>query len=241
MSAHRYNVAEQQQIYREEIARIWKAQLDSLSITTEPELSDNEDERDMEQIDSPSASEHDWHRSGPSALSYNRNKFERGTPEIDDYDDDVSVTGSLSSNYHVNSQNKYLIIRRLITQKNGEKSWQQEVVRDSVNARMKKRIQDQLAKLKRNAERRRQRQLTKQAALAENPVLGLIRGKREGAMRRCGNCGQLGHMKTNKNCPNFYLMNDPTNNMTELPPMTDTVNTTTPTQSTPIVNEIEGL
>ncbi|RCH80666.1 hypothetical protein CU098_008777, partial [Rhizopus stolonifer] len=59
--------------------------------------------------------------------------------------------------------------------------------------------------------------------------------------RRCGNCGQLGHMKTNKNCPNFYLMNDPTNNMTELPPMTDTVNTTTPTQSTPIVNEIEGL
>lgn len=47
---------------------------------------------------------------------------------------------------------------------------------------MKKRIQDQLAKLKRNAERRRQRQLAKQAQLAENPVLGLIRGKREGAM-----------------------------------------------------------
>jgi transcription initiation factor TFIID subunit 1 len=47
---------------------------------------------------------------------------------------------------------------------------------------MKKRIQDQLAKLKRVAERRRQRQLAKQAALAENPVLGLIRGKREGAM-----------------------------------------------------------
>ena len=50
------------------------------------------------------------------------------------------------------------------------------------NARMKKRIKDQLAKLKRNAERRRQRQLTKLAGLAEIPVLGLIRGKREGAM-----------------------------------------------------------
>lgn len=80
------------------------------------------------------------------------------------------------------------------------------------NARMKKRIQDQLAKLKRNAERRRQRQLAKQAALAENPVLGLIRGKREGAMRRCGNCGQLGHMKTNKNCPMFYVVNGQQNN-----------------------------
>ena len=77
---------------------------------------------------------------------------------------------------------------------------------------MKKRIQDQLAKLKRNAERRRQRQLAKQAALAENPVLGLIRGKREGAMRRCGNCGQLGHMKTNKNCPMFNVVNNINNN-----------------------------
>jgi hypothetical protein len=50
------------------------------------------------------------------------------------------------------------------------------------NARMKKRIQDQLAKLKRNAERRRQRQLNKNAALAENPVFGLMRGKKEGAI-----------------------------------------------------------
>jgi hypothetical protein len=147
----------------------------------------------------------------PMTPSY-RSRYDRATSEIDD--DDVSVTGSMSSNYHVNNQNKYLVIKRLITQKNGEKAWQQEVVRDPVvmksylrqrqmieeeatsaealeptddeekNARMKKRIQDQLAKLKRNAERRRQRQLAKQAALAENPVLGLIRGKREGAMVR---------------------------------------------------------
>jgi transcription initiation factor TFIID subunit 1 len=57
-SAHRYNVAEQQQIYREEIARIWKAQLDSLGNKTEPILSDHEDEeedRDVDQVDSPSA------------------------------------------------------------------------------------------------------------------------------------------------------------------------------------------
>ncbi|CAO3654488.1 unnamed protein product [Mucor fragilis] len=247
-SAHRYNVAEQQQIYREEIARIWKAQLDSLGNKVEPALSDHEGEDDDDrddQVDSPSASEFDWghHRNSrgmspsPATPSYGggRSRYDRAISEIDD--DDVSVTGSMSSNYHVNSQNKYLVIKRLITQKNGEKVWQQEVVRDPVvmksylrqrqmieeeatsaealeptddeekNARMKKRIQDQLAKLKRNAERRRQRQLAKQAALAENPVLGLIRGKREGAMRRCGNCGQLGHMKTNKNCPKFYMNN----------------------------------
>ncbi|KAI8335611.1 hypothetical protein BD560DRAFT_451101 [Blakeslea trispora] len=254
-SAHRYNVAEQQQIYKEEIARIWKAQLDSLSNKEEPVLSDHEED-DLNPPDSPSASEFDWgHKShhgmspSPATPSYQRSRFDRATSELDD--DDVSVTGSMSSSYHVNNQNKYLIIKRLITQKNGDKVWQEETVRDPVvmksylrqrqmieeeatsaealeptddeekNARMKKRIQDQLAKLKRNAERRRQRQLAKQAALAENPVLGLIRGKREGAMRRCGNCGQMGHMKTNKNCPKFYLNftqnadGPPTNNSQE--------------------------
>ena len=42
-SAHRYNVAEQQQIYKSEIERIWKAQFDSLSRKNEPQLSDDED------------------------------------------------------------------------------------------------------------------------------------------------------------------------------------------------------
>ncbi|CEI86217.1 hypothetical protein RMCBS344292_00661 [Rhizopus microsporus] len=132
-SAHRYNVAEQQQIYREEIARIWKAQLDSLSNPVEPELTDQEEEeRDTDQVYSPSTSEYDWHRGGPSTPSYHRSRFDRATSELYDDEDDVSVTGSLSSSYHVNNQNKYLIIRRLITQKNGEKTWQQEVVRDPV-------------------------------------------------------------------------------------------------------------
>ncbi|CDS07510.1 hypothetical protein LRAMOSA01459 [Lichtheimia ramosa] len=230
-SAHRYNVAEQQQIYKEEIARIWKAQLDALSSKEEPELSDHEGEGDddtSQAADSPMTA---------SPAFYSR-RYERSQSEAIE-DDELSVTGSLSSrsNYQIDNANKYLVIRRLIRQPNGEKTWNEEVVRDQVviksylrqrqmieeeatsaealeptgdtekNARMKKRIQDQLAKLKKNAERRRQRQLAKQAALAENPVLGLIRGKREGAMRRCGNCGQLGHMKTNKNCPMFYIVN----------------------------------
>jgi len=45
-SAHRYNVAEQQQIYKSEIERIWKAQYDSLSRKDEPQLSDDEDKKD---------------------------------------------------------------------------------------------------------------------------------------------------------------------------------------------------
>lgn len=44
-SAHRYNVAEQQVIYKSEIERIWKAQFDSLSRKDEPELTAEDEER----------------------------------------------------------------------------------------------------------------------------------------------------------------------------------------------------
>ncbi|CAO3616052.1 unnamed protein product [Cunninghamella echinulata] len=259
-SAHRYNVAEQQQIYREEIARIWKAQLDSLQNPEEPTLSDHEEERDVDDLDAQSP----YMSPLPGTPSYRR--YDRAASEMDD--DDISVTGSVSS--HMNNPNKHLIIRRLMKQPDGEKVWQQEIIRDPVviksylsqrrmieeelsttegldttddgenNSRMKKRVQDQLAKLKKSAERRRQRQLTKQAGLAENPVLGLIRGKRsEGAMRRCGNCGQLGHMKTNKNCPMFYIVNSQqNNNNNNNNPDSNTPQDTTPkTPASPSITE----
>lgn len=44
-SAHRYNVAEQQNVYRSEIERIWKAQYDSLSRKEEPQLTAEDEER----------------------------------------------------------------------------------------------------------------------------------------------------------------------------------------------------
>lgn len=45
-SAHRYNVAEQQLIYKSEIERIWKAQFDSLSRKDEPQLTPEDESRD---------------------------------------------------------------------------------------------------------------------------------------------------------------------------------------------------
>jgi transcription initiation factor TFIID subunit 1, fungi type len=47
-SAHRYNVAEQQQIYKSEIERIWKAQFDSLSRKDEPPLTEDDERRERE-------------------------------------------------------------------------------------------------------------------------------------------------------------------------------------------------
>jgi hypothetical protein len=55
-SAHKYNVAEQQQIYRSEVDRIWKAQYDSLARKDEPQLSDHEDDRPSTQPQSSMSS-----------------------------------------------------------------------------------------------------------------------------------------------------------------------------------------
>jgi transcription initiation factor TFIID subunit 1 len=52
-SAHRYNVAEQQLIYKSEIERIWKAQFASLSRKDEPQLSDDEEDHKSQPAQRP--------------------------------------------------------------------------------------------------------------------------------------------------------------------------------------------
>lgn len=49
-SAHRYNVAEQQLIYKSEIERIWRAQYDSLSRKDEPQITAEDEERERRQL-----------------------------------------------------------------------------------------------------------------------------------------------------------------------------------------------
>ncbi|ORX92912.1 hypothetical protein K493DRAFT_408629 [Basidiobolus meristosporus CBS 931.73] len=217
-SAHRYNVAEQQQIYREEITRIWNAQFKALSSTEEPSLSEDDSEDNLD--DDLQSSSHLRSRS----------------PSVCSVDDDLSVSG-------VGSQNKLLVIKRLVRDKNGETSWQSEVVKDPVvmnaylrqrqlieeqttsvemleptddeekNRRMKKRIQDHLATLKRNQERRLARAKAREATLSSlksNSILSSSTPTKSGKNlpRRCGNCGQLGHMKTNKKCPKYNSANN---------------------------------
>ena len=76
-SAHRYNVAEQQQIYKSEVERIWKAQFDSLSRKDEPELTDDED---ANKPPSPPAASPSFSR-GSSLLLHDLNR--EGTLEPD--------------------------------------------------------------------------------------------------------------------------------------------------------------
>ena len=81
-SAHRYNVAEQQVIYKSEIERIWKAQFDSLSRRDEPQLTDDEDKKDTKKPQKQSSSRSDsqpYSNAGPPPVG---GPFTRPTPPV---------------------------------------------------------------------------------------------------------------------------------------------------------------
>ncbi|KAH7107045.1 hypothetical protein BKA62DRAFT_685859 [Auriculariales sp. MPI-PUGE-AT-0066] len=245
-SAHRYNVAEQQQIYRSEIDRIWKAQYDSLSSKVEPELSEEDEEPAKETKVRFSSSRPDGlpPTPGPSASAMSPGYAPSPTaaspphhaPSV------ASSPGPFSreTSMEVEEPNlmadlnssKVLIIKRF---KDGE--WQTEVVRDQVviNAYQKKRVAieeaemqtdqlaptgdtdrdnrakkklfEELARMRKNQERRLIRKNAKLAAEGGLP-LGVKRAKPD-TTRRCGNCGQIGHMKTNRKCPRWAEFNQP--------------------------------
>lgn len=77
----------------------------------------------------------------------------------------------------------------------------------------KRRIQEQLRRIKRNQEKERLRDEENAAKQAAKLAKLAAKGKLPADMRvKCGACGGLGHMKTNKACPK-YNPNDPENLM----------------------------
>ncbi|XP_065190693.1 LOW QUALITY PROTEIN: transcription initiation factor TFIID subunit 1-like [Sycon ciliatum] len=77
--------------------------------------------------------------------------------------------------------------------------------------REKRRIQEQLRRIKRNEEKERARAERRRKKMEEkelNPNL---------AKMRCGACGGFGHMKTNKHCPKYIARDNPPSVLAEEP------------------------
>nr|CAG8499355.1 12545_t:CDS:10 [Entrophospora candida] len=92
------------------------------------------------------------------------------------------------------------------------------------NERLKKR-------LKRNQERRQQRLAVREAKKAAKlsaagnvtSASSIVKEKKTETTRRCGNCGALGHMKTNKKCPLYNSNNIPSESSTTTVPTTNRI------------------
>ncbi|KAK7064030.1 putative transcription initiation factor TFIID subunit [Favolaschia claudopus] len=227
-SAHRYNVAEQQVIYKSEIERIWKAQFDSLSRKDEPQLTEEEKEEDAAPRGrQPSARQETVPPetspiAGPSSPA--SPAFSRGSSLDRDREMSLGPDGN---------SRRVLRIQRLVL---GE--WQTEIIRDPAvirayvrarqrleeeqtladslaptgdadkDARAKKRLEEEIARMKKNQERRMIRKNAKIIQAGGTPMQ-LNRPIKPDTTRRCGHCGQLGHMKTNRKCPRWAEFNQP--------------------------------
>ncbi|BGP46994.1 hypothetical protein JCM10450v2_002846 [Rhodotorula kratochvilovae] len=249
-SAHKYNVQEQQDIYKEEIARIWKAQWESLSSPAEPLLTQEDEDRHRGRLAAAkkasnkaaagaaalaSAADTPASAAGtPAALAATR----AGTPGSRagsvDLDDGASVASKGDGR---GGKAKTLRIKRLIGG-----VWETEIVRDpsvikayihqrsvvdeekleadellpsddeSKNERRRKRLKEQLEKLKRNQERRLARKNTKLGIQPGQVGVGGKKHVKTETTRICGNCGQRGHMKTSRKlCPRWAEFNQPKN------------------------------
>ncbi|THV07607.1 hypothetical protein K435DRAFT_709654 [Dendrothele bispora CBS 962.96] len=214
-SAHRYNVAEQQLIYKSEIERIWKAQFDSLSRKDESELTAEDERRDRLQQQAIAAQMRQREATPMDSLS-------RASSADPGRDQSVDPEGS---------SRRVLRIKRLV---DGE--WRTEIIRDPAvirayvknrqaieeentltdslaptgdadkDRRAKKRIEEELARMKKNQERRLHRKNAKIVKEGGTP-LQLNRPMKQDTTRRCGHCGQMGHMKTNRKCPRWAEFN----------------------------------
>jgi len=75
--------------------------------------------------------------------------------------------------------------------------------------RAKKRLEEEIARMKKNQERRLHRKNAKIVKEGGTPMQ-LNRPVKPDTTRRCGHCGQMGHMKTNRKCPRWAEFNSGT-------------------------------
>ncbi|KAI9505260.1 hypothetical protein GGI25_002171 [Coemansia spiralis] len=250
-SAHRYNVAEQQQIYKDEISCIWNKQFKSLT-RSEPVRKERSEAHSDENIIVPEVNDmfgDSATGNGVSAIIPARmvpgsamdasHKMARGSLSEQQKQQQQSITAHAN---FIQPNRKGLIIRRAVKSPyTGELMWRTEVVKDLavIQAYLRQRriienlaheqdnlfdddalydneassidmvgeTQRHLAQLKLARERRHvEAQVHEKSHMTTFSLPQPNKPKKE-VVRRCGNCGQLGHMKTNKRCPRYYDFN----------------------------------
>ncbi|KAJ5832915.1 Transcription initiation factor TFIID subunit 1 domain of unknown function [Penicillium riverlandense] len=224
LGGHSYNVARQQKSYETSIRKIWDAQKESLSSTVEH----SDQESDVDQADEEDFSKPTPRSEAPTPAPYRR---------------DDETTSQFSKMSFSSQRGKVLRITRQIKGASGEilekeqLVWDPRVIRHyiqhrhrveavhtkleslqptgdpEVDARNRKLIEAELSRLNRNKERRFARE--KQKGIPRSGESSGD-GRPAGTQRKCANCGQVGHIKTNKKlCPLLNGTMKPEDRMTD--------------------------
>lgn len=180
LGGHSYNVALQQRSYDEEIKRVWYAQAKSLRVTDPRQLPAENHPRQ----ETPVAEEDDG-VTGQNVL--------RITRMIKDENDVLVRKTEIVTDANV--------IRAYVKRRQGLEDAQRAPDKISVtedvqlNKRNRKILEEELARLQRNKDRRNARKATKGDVKTGQKI--------KSTTRKCATCGAVGHIKTNKSCPMY--------------------------------------
>ncbi|PGH04653.1 hypothetical protein AJ80_08487 [Polytolypa hystricis UAMH7299] len=217
LGGHSYNVARQQKSYEDSIRRIWDAQKTSLSSTIEhsddPE-SELENEETDEIFNRPTPTPAFGRRDDETMSQFSRLSTSSQSTKV------LRITRRIR-NVKGEIEEVQEVIKDARVIKQYQKQRYEAEFRDMAFADMKptgdheadarrmKYLQDELMRLQRNKERRHAREKQKgitsdsvdSPGAANSPSAGPAPAK-GGTQRKCANCGQVGHIKTNKKlCP----------------------------------------
>jgi len=212
LGGHSYNVQRQQTMYEAAIKRIWNKQKDSLSAANPPSEVDDDVE------------------ATAAARNAVRQRSEVGTPVLMRHDDDtmsqysrnsgadsrgkkLRITRTIKNAYDeyeevVETITDPEVIKLYLKRKKQERLMNMTVDDikpsgdDEYDRQQVAKLKAELARLQRNVERREGREKAKGIVpkAADGGATGATPGKGGATPRKCANCGEVGHIKTNKKC-----------------------------------------
>ncbi|UZJ53338.1 hypothetical protein CBS101457_002658 [Exobasidium rhododendri] len=232
-SGHKYNVARQQAVYRSEVQRIWDTQRKALENPRPAQLT-TEDMMNHEAATNASTNQnHIRSQSIHRAQSIRRDASSPGgeSSRMGTPDDNESQMG-LDSNkvlrirrfyggkWHTEIVREHSVIHAYIRQRQrlqDERTATEALLPTgdaTLDAARKRRLEEELRASLKNRDRRLQRKNAK--AMAEGIQIEggarMLLNKTE-TKRRCGRCGEVGHMSTNTSCPKYEVTTNPTSTM----------------------------
>ncbi|KAL8825130.1 MAG: hypothetical protein Q9191_004598 [Dirinaria sp. TL-2023a] len=224
LGGHSYNVARQQKSYEESIRRIWEAQKQSLASTMEQ--SDTEFDDEQSETAEESVTDTRTPRSELETPSIARRRDDETTSQFSKMSTNsqagkiLKITRKVRNKYGEVKQEEDIIrdphvIHHYvkIRQAKDIDSTRVEECNPTGDAdtdqRRRQKLEKELSRLQRNKERRLARDKQKGVytdGAAESPAspgdsrAAIPAVKPAGTQRKCANCGQVGHIKTNKKC-----------------------------------------
>ncbi|KAL8993783.1 MAG: hypothetical protein Q9169_006088 [Polycauliona sp. 2 TL-2023] len=223
LGGHSYNVARQQKSYEESIRRIWESQKQSLSSTQEHSDAEK-DEGDVDDEEEP-PNEVRTPRSEAQTPASFRRKDDDTMSQFSKMSSSsqagrvLKITRKIPiGNGAFDEKSETVRDARIIRQYQRRKKAQGLAninlndAKPTGNAELdriaEQAVAEELARLERNKDRRLARDKQKggrdgDAADIPGSPASVVRppGKSAGTQRKCANCGQVGHIKTNKNIP----------------------------------------